>query len=85
MLGRVDGDGVTGVDTRTFYVFHDSRDEDILAVVDGIDLDLSSLNVLIDKHGVLDTLRKDDLHVFLNVLIVECDDHVLTAQYIGRS
>ena len=37
ILCRVDRDAVAGVDTGALYVLHDARDEDVLAVADGVD------------------------------------------------
>ena len=73
------------MDTCTLNVFHETRNEDILSVVDGIYFDLLTLDVLIDEYGVLDSLGEDDLHVLVNVFVVEGDDHVLTAQNVRRS
>ena len=46
---RVDGEGVSGVHSRTFDVLHDARDECFLAVADRIDFSLDSFEVLVDE------------------------------------
>ena len=39
-------------------------------------------DVFVDQDRILDSLIEDDVHVFLNVFIVECDGHVLAAEYV---
>ena len=53
VLCRVDRDGVAGVNTGALYVLHDARDEDVLAVADGVDFNLGATEVLIDEHRVI--------------------------------
>ena len=48
-LSRVDGDGVTGVDTGTFDMFHDTRNIDVLAIGDRIDFKFLTDDVFVDK------------------------------------
>ena len=55
--GRIDGDGVAGVNACALEVLHDTRDEDVVAVTDGIDLDLAAHHVLIDQNGFSTLLR----------------------------
>ena len=50
--GRIDGDRVAGVNACALEVLHDTRDEDVVAVTDGIDLDLAAHHVLIDQNRV---------------------------------
>ena len=73
------------MDTGPLDMLHNAGNKDILAVVDGIDLDLTALNILIDKNRILNTLREDYLHVLVDVIVVESDDHILSAENIGRS
>ena len=73
------------MDTCTLNVLHETGDKDILTVVDRIYFDLLTLDVLIDEDRIFDALCEDDLHVLVNVFIVESDDHVLTAKHVGRS
>ena len=40
---RINGNTVSGMDTCTLNVLHDTRDQDILAVADSVNLDLFSL------------------------------------------
>ena len=80
MLRGIDCDRVTGVDSRSLDVLHDARNQYVVTVVDSVYFDLSSLDVLVDQDRVFDALREDDVHVFLNVIVVESDGHVLTAK-----
>ena len=73
------------MDSGTLDVFHEAGNEHVLAVIDGIDLELSSLDVLIDEDGVLDALLEYDPHVFGYVRIAERYYHVLSAQDVRRS
>ena len=73
------------MNARALNVLHDTRNEDILAVADSVDLDFGTLEIFIDKNRVFNVLSEDDRHVFLNVSLVEGDDHVLTAENVGRT
>ena len=81
--GGVHGDAVAGVDARALHVLHNAGDEDVLAVADGVHLDLHAGEVLVDEHGVILLVGEDDGHVLLNVLVAVGDDHVLAAQHIA--
>ena len=85
ILCRVDRDAVAGVDAGALYVLHDARDEDVLAVADGVDFYLGATEVLIDEHRVILFLAQDNRHVFVDVFIAVCNDHVLTAEHVGRA
>ena len=63
-------------------MLHDARDEDFLAVADGVDFNLGATEVLIDEHRVILLLAQDNRHVFVDVFIAVCNDHVLTAEYV---
>ena len=84
-LCRIYGDTVTGMDTCTFDVLHDSRDQDILAVAYRIDFDLLTHQVLIYQDRVFLCDLVDDSDVFLYILITDCDTHALSTKYIGRT
>ncbi len=85
VLAGVDGDGVAGVDACALNVLHDTGDNEILAVTDGVYLDLGAHHVLINKHGVFELCRGDDVHILGNVAVAVRDDHVLTAENVGRT
>ena len=83
VLGRIDGDGVAGVDARPLDVLHDAGDQVVMAVADGVYLHLGAHHVLIDEHGVFQPAGGDDLHVLHHILLRMGDDHVLAAQHVG--
>ena len=66
-------------------MLHDTRDKNILAVTDSVYLKLSTHKILVYKHRVLYSLVENDSHVFLDIIIVECDYHVLSAENVRRS
>ena len=82
-LGRVDGDGVAGVDARALDVLHDAGDEHALAVGDDVALQLRAGHVLVHEHGVGDAAGEDDAHVAAHVGLLVGDDHVLAADDVG--
>ncbi len=82
--GRVDGDGVAGVDAGALDVLHDAGDQHVRAVGDDVHLQLLAHQVLVHQDGVLDLAGEDDLHVPADLLVVVGDDHVLAADDVGR-
>ena len=66
-------------------VLHNSRDEDVLAVADCVNLNLGTLQIFVNKNRVFDILREDNRHILLNVGVVEGDNHILTAEHVGRT
>ena len=56
MLCRIHRDGVTGVDAGALHQLHDSRQEHVGAVADGVDLDFLALDVFVDENRILDAL-----------------------------
>ena len=48
-LRRVDADRIAGVDAGAFDVFEDAGNENILAVVNGVDFDLEAAQILVDQ------------------------------------
>ena len=81
--GRIDGDGVAGVDTGTFHVFHDAGDEHVLPIEHAVHFHLSTHQVLVHQDGVFLHGHVDDLHEVNNVLILIGDLHALAAQDVG--
>ena len=74
--------GVSWVNTSSFNVFHDSRNKNIFSVTDCINFKFSSHFVLVNKDWVFNSLSQNDFHVFFYVIIVEGDNHILTAKNI---
>ena len=72
------------MDAGALDVLHNARNQDVLAVADGVDLQLGAHQVFIDQNGILDLLRQNDGHIFLDIRVVKGDDHVLAAQHVGR-
>ena len=70
--------------TGPLDVFHDAGDEHILTIADGVHFQLDAHKVFVDEHRVFDLVGQDDAHVFFDVLVAEGDDHILSAQHIGR-
>ena len=82
-LCRINGNTVSGVDSRTLDMLHDTRDQDILAVAYRIYFDLFSLKVLINQNRVILCNPVDNTDKFINVVIVDGNLHSLSAKYIG--
>ena len=66
-------------------MLHDARDQDILAVADGVDLDLASHQILIDQDRIFDLRAGDDAHVLADVRLGKGDLHALSAEDVGRT
>ena len=66
-------------------MLHDARDEDVVAVADGVDLDLAAHHVLVDQNRVLDLVAGDDLHELADIGLLVGNLHALTAQNVGRT
>ena len=66
-------------------VLHDTRDEDVVAVADGIDLDFAAHHVLIDQNRVLNLVAGDNLHELADIGLLVGNLHALTAQNVGRT
>ena len=81
--GRIDGDGVAGVDAGTFHVFHDAGDQHIFPIEHAVHFHLSTHQVLVHQNGMLLNGHVDDLHEVNNVLILIGDLHALAAQDVG--
>ena len=63
-------------------MLHDARDKNVLTVADSVYFKLCTHKVLVDKHGVLDTLVENDSHILFYIVIVEGDDHILSAKNV---
>ena len=51
--GRIYRDGVSGMDTRTLDVLHDTRNQNGLAVADRVNLQLGTHQVFINQDRIL--------------------------------
>ena len=83
--GRIDADGVAGVDAGTLHVFHDGRDEDVRPVADGIDLGLLAHDILVHQdRGVL-----VDFHCIMEIVtervLVAHDHHRAASEHEART
>ena len=79
IVSRIYGDGVAGVNAGSLNMLHDSRNQNILAVADGIHLQLLAHDVLIHQDGMLLGNLIDDADELVNVLIVDGNLHALAA------
>ena len=66
-------------------MLHNAGNKNILAVGDNVNLKLRAHHIFVDKNGIFNLLRKNDIHVTLNIGVVICDSHVLTADNVGRT
>ena len=84
-LCRIYGNTVSGMDTSTLNVLHDTRNQDILTVAYCVDLDLFTLQVFINQNRMILCNPVDDTDEFFYVLIIDGNLHTLSAKYIGRT
>ena len=73
------------MDTGPLQMLHDSGDEDIFPVADGVYLKLLAHQILIDQNGMFLFNHCNDVHKFPDVVVVVCNFHALSAQHIGRA
>ena len=82
-LRRVDRNRVTGVNAGALNVLHDTRNQDILAVADRIDLNLNALNILVDQNRVFLRIAVDHTDVLVDIVVRNCDAHACAAEHVG--
>ena len=84
-LCRIYGDTVSGMDTCTFDMFHDTRNQDILTITYSIDLDFFTHQVFINKDRMFLCDLVDDSDIFFYILIADRNTHTLSAKNVGRT
>ena len=72
------------MDAGALDVLHNARDEHVGAVGDDVHLQLDAAHILVDEDGVLDALRKNDVHIRADVVFAVGDGHILPADDVGR-
>ena len=83
--GWIDGNRVTGMNAGTFHMLHDTRNQDIFSITDGINLNLTAHQILIDQYRIFNLGTGDNLHIFPDILFLIGNFHALTAQNVGRT
>ena len=66
-------------------VFHNSRNKNVLSVADSVDFKLNSHHILVNQHRIFYSLCKNDFHIFFYVIVVECNNHILSAKNVAWS
>ena len=84
-LRRVNGDTVSGMDSRALDVLHDTRDQDIGSVAHRIYLDLLALQIFVYKDRMILRDPVDDADELINVIVIDSDLHALAAKHVGRA
>src|SRR5699024_2985166 len=84
-LGRVNGDTVSGVNTGSFDMLHNTRNQDIFSVAHRVNLDLFSHQVLVYQNRMLLCDPVDDSDKLVDIMVVDGDLHALAAKNVGRS
>jgi len=82
---RIDGNTVSRMDTGSLDMLHDTRNQDVRSITHSVDLDLLALQIFINKDRVILCNPVDDADEFLDLVIVKCNLHALSAEYIGRA
>ena len=76
---------IAGVDAGLFNVLHDSADDDVFAVGEGVDIDFDGVfEKVIDQHRAVVRVLDRLLHVADDRLLVVGDHHGASAKHIGR-
>ena len=66
-------------------MFHDAGDEDVLAVADGVHLQLLAHDVAVDQHRLVHVDLHGGLQVVAQALLVRNDLHGAAAQHVART
>ena len=85
ILRRIYRDTVSGMDTGTLNMLHDTRDQNVSSITDGIYFDLFTHNIFIYQDRMLLSNLVDNTDKFINIFVTDRDLHALSAQYIGRT
>ena len=78
-LCRIHGNTISGMDTCTLDMLHDTRDQDIVAITYGINLDFLTHQIFINQNRMLLLMAIDNLHKLNDILIRDCNLHPLSA------
>ena len=81
---RIDGYAVTGMNACPFNMLHDTGNQNILSVADGVHLHFLSLQIFIHQDRMVLSDLIDDSHKYIHIMVIDCDLHSLPAQHIGR-
>ena len=73
------------MDAGALQMLHDARNQDVLAVANGVNFDFSTHQVLVDQYRIFNLGTGDDAHILADVRFLIGDFHALTAQYIRRT
>ena len=84
-LRRIDADRVAGVDAGALDVLEDAGNQDVVAVEDGVDLDLQPAQVLVDEQRRVGQDRRRRLRVRGELAFVVDDLHPASAEHERRA
>ena len=70
------------MDTRALDMLHDTGNEHVRAVGNGVHFQFGTHEIFIAQNGIFYSLRENDVHVAAHVLLGEGDRHVLSADYV---
>ena len=80
--GGIDSDGISGVNACPFNMFHNTRNEYVLSITDGIHLKFRTHQIFVDQNQIVLFVGKDNFHIFPDVVIGKSNDHILAAKNI---
>ena len=66
------------MDTCTLDMLHDTRNQDIVAVTYGIDLDFLTHQIFVNQNRMFLLMPIDNLHKLNNIFIRDCNLHTLS-------
>ena len=84
-LRRIYRNTVTRMDSGTLNMFHNTRDQNVCSVTYCIDLNFFTDQIFINQNRVILCNTVDDSDKFINIMIVDCNLHSLSAKYIRRT
>ena len=84
-LRRIYRNTVTRMDSGTLNMFHNTRDQNVCSITYCIDLNFFTDQIFINQNRVILCNTVDDSDKFINIMIVDCNLHSLSAKYIRRT
>ena len=73
------------MDTCTLDVLHNTWDNIVCTVTDCVNLDFLTHHILVDENRIFKTATHDDFHILDDILIGVSNNHILTAENVGRT
>ena len=79
---RIHRNRIPRMNTSSFHMLHNARNQNILAITNSVHLQLNSFHIFINQNRILNLLPQNNRHIFFYVRRRVCNNHILPAQNI---